>query len=138
VEALEEERDQARAVAAARQKDLDVRTAEYDERTQQLRDQAVELADRIRDLAAKTEELQKCTQQLVHTQADLAAEQDQNINLSRAADAIRAELVDRDSRIEHLQGAVADAVRQVNELHGSLSWRWTRPARAVYRLLTSR
>jgi hypothetical protein len=38
----------------------------------------------------------------------------------------------------HLQRAVEDAARRLHEFHRSLSWRWTAPARAVYRMFGGR
>jgi hypothetical protein len=47
---------------------------------------------------------------------------------------LRDALRGRDAHIEHLQHAVADGTRRLVEFHNSLSWRWTSPARAAYRL----
>src|SRR5215813_3074690 len=49
--------------------------------------------------------------------------------------ALRRTLVQRDAEVEQLLAALAEAVRQVHELHHSLSWRWTAPARAVLGVL---
>ena len=56
---------------------------------------------------------------------------------SRAeAAALRDALETRAEEIGHLRDAVDDRTRRIDDLHRSLSWRWTSPARAAYRLFT--
>jgi glycosyl transferase family 2 len=47
-------------------------------------------------------------------------------------------LEQRDVEVANLQTGIADFMNQLEAFRRSLSWRWTAPARAVYRLLTGR
>jgi hypothetical protein len=53
-------------------------------------------------------------------------------------DALQEELEHRRVEVTNLQAAVADFMRQLDAFRQSLSWRWTAPARAAYRLLKGR
>ncbi len=49
---------------------------------------------------------------------------------------LRDALEQRAVDVHNLNAAVADTLRQLDAFRQSLSWRWTAPARAIYRLLT--
>jgi hypothetical protein len=81
-------------------------------------------------------------QELARTRADL---EDRNRELARTVEARNAEIAAlRDAQekraieVERWRASVDDLVRRLDALERSLSWRWTLPARAAYRLFTGR
>lgn len=107
------------------------------------------LADRHR------EELRQCHEELSRTRAELAARSADAASLGGELAQTRAQLRDRSAELRalgdettglrdaleqrtadigHLRHAVDEGARRLDDLHRSLSWRWTSPARAAYRL----
>ena len=117
VEALDASLAEACAMAETRRVELEARR--------------VELEARRVELEARTQDLEQSRDALARTRADLGAK-------SAEAAALRNTL-DRQARlIEGLQNAVVEAERRLDQFHRSLSWRWTSPARAAYRVLRGR
>ena len=56
---------------------------------------------------------------------------------AKTAEAIgfREAMQQRVEEIEHWKAALADHASRLDEVHRSRTWRWTSPARAVFRLL---
>ena len=117
VEALDASLAEACAMAETRRVELEARR--------------VELEARRVEIEARTQDLEQSRDALARTRADLGAK-------SAEAAALRNTL-DRQARlIEGLQNAVVEAERRLDQFHRSLSWRWTSPARAAYRVLRGR
>ncbi len=89
---------------------LSARANELDDVRARLANQASELAHRVNELIARREEIAL---------------------LNRALEQRRVE-------VDNLQAGIADFMKQLDAFRRSLSWRWTAPLRAVYRLLTGR
>jgi len=89
---------------------LSARANELDDVRARLANQASELAHRVNELIARREEIAL---------------------LNRALEQRRVE-------VDNLQAGIADLMKQLDAFRRSLSWRWTAPLRAVYRLLTGR
>lgn len=89
-------------------------------------------------LAARTEELEQTTAALVRTRTELAAAR-ADLETDCARIAVLEDALDRQTRqIDGLRNAVNESDRRLDEFHQSLSWRWTSPARAAFRLLRGR
>ena len=86
------------------------------------------------DLAARTAETAAIRGHLAKRDAELAEELGKLHASGAETSGLRDALRGRDTTIEQLQHAIADRTRQLAAFHHSLSWRWTSPARAVYRL----
>lgn len=115
---------------------LTLRPRGVDELEEALGDLRSEAEAVRRDLTVSTEELARTRKALDarSTEADglreeLAHRVDDIHEFRRRLDAGAAE-------IESLRAAVAEGLRRLDELHHSLSWRWTSPVRAAYRVLT--
>ncbi|MBZ5560686.1 MAG: glycosyltransferase family 2 protein [Acidobacteriia bacterium] len=109
----------------------------------------LQLALRHRGVEALEESLRCSTatvehhrQELARTHAELARTQAEltrtRAELARTLADLRRALQDRLDEIERWRAAVDDQSKRIDALHNSLSWRWTAPARAVYRLLRGR
>jgi glycosyl transferase family 2 len=121
------------------------------------------LEESLRDATATLEthqrDLAQCREELARTQAELSARTAEVATLHDVVDAraaelarARAELADRSAEVgalrpaleqrlnelERWRATVADQAGRLDALHRSLSWRWTAPARAAYRLLRGR
>lgn len=90
-------------------------------------------------------ELESCQEALARTRAEAGARSGEAAELREALEkraAETAELRDalekRAAEIERWRTAVDDGARRLDEFHRSLSWRWTAPARAAYRMLRGR
>jgi glycosyltransferase involved in cell wall biosynthesis len=81
-----------------------------------------ELMELRRDLENQATALESTRMQLDATRAEAAC-------LRHALESCAADA-------EGLHRSIAEAARRLDELHRSRSWRWTSPARAVYRMLT--
>lgn len=90
-------------------------------------------------------EIDVCREELVRTGAELGARCAEVVGLrdaleKRAAETagLREVLQRQAADIEGLQAAVEEGARRLDEFQRSLSWRWTAPARAAYRVLRGR
>ncbi len=86
-----------------------------------------ELARTRAELARVREELDVRSAQLEARRAELDAHR---VEMARLRDA----LAQRAAEIERWQSVVEDGARRLDAFQRSLSWRWTAPARAAYRL----
>jgi hypothetical protein len=93
-------------------------------------------------LARAREELQACSAQAERLRAELEQRASEIAANHAELDARNAEIArvnqaleQRDADILQWRAAVDGLTRRVDELHRSLSWRWTAPARAAYRAL---
>ena len=91
------------------------------------------------------EELRTCSVQAERLRAELEQRASEIAASHAELDARNAEITrvnqaleQRDADIERWRAAVDGLTRRLDELHRSLSWRWTAPARAVYRVLRGR
>jgi glycosyl transferase family 2 len=111
--------------------ELDARTAELEARTAALGARTAELGARTAEAAALRGGLAQRSTELAAVRADLEAD--------RAEIAALGDALNHQARhIESLQSTVNEGARRLDEFHRSLSWRWTSPARAAYRVLTGR
>ncbi|OFV94014.1 MAG: hypothetical protein A3G76_13910 [Acidobacteria bacterium RIFCSPLOWO2_12_FULL_65_11] len=81
-----------------------------------------------RELARNQEELARTRAEVDRRTAELVQASAENTRLGRASDEQAAE-------IARWRSTVEDLTRRLDAFERSLSWRWTRPARAVYRML---
>lgn len=127
VEALEESIGEARSLVEASHEELARTRAELARVT-------AELGVRSAEAAALHDDLNKRTTTLAQTRAQLearSAELDAHgVEIARLRDA----LAQRAAEIERWQAVVEDGARRLDAFARSLSWRWTAPARAAYRL----
>ncbi len=115
---------EARADLRDRNAEVRARSAEVDELRATL--------DKVQGaLASETRRLEAARIELEGRQAELAA---CALEISGLHEALERRATD----VAHLQRAVEDATRRLDEFHRSLSWRWTAPARAAYRMLGGR
>jgi Glycosyl transferase family 2 len=135
VEALEQSLDSVRAELDGVRSRLDGVSAELADRTNELEGVRAELTRRTNEvndhLKAMDAELTETRAQVAHRSAELAARREEIAGLRSALDRRKIE-------IDNLQAVVADFMKQLYAFQRSLSWRWTSPLRAVYRLLTRR
>jgi chromosome segregation ATPase len=131
VEALEASLNEARSEADAHRRDREQRAQELAHTQSTLAEMKIELADAEAALAARTAELDIRTGELVAKTGALEAR-------TAEANALRRTLDERLDEIERWRAAVDDQARRLDALHDSLSWRWTAPARAVFRLVRGR
>jgi hypothetical protein len=117
LETLEAALDEARATAEAHRLEIEGHRAHAE-------------AQRL-EIEVRTRELEQCLATLARTRAEIGA-------AGAEAAALRDALHHQTKRAEGLQGAVNEGARRLDELHQSLSWRWTSPARAAYKVLTGR
>jgi hypothetical protein len=111
--------------------ELQVKSAESLARAQALERANGELDATRAQLSARTNELDDVRAQLAHRVNELAAHRDEITGLNRA-------LEHRNVEVDNLQAGIADFMKQLEAFRQSLSWRWTAPLRAVYRILTGR
>jgi hypothetical protein len=94
-------------------------------------------------------ELERSHEELARTRAELCARNAEAAELRDALERRLAELAETRAEtaglreaVEHLRNAHQEALQQgarrIDEFQRSLSWRWTSPARAAYRMLTGR
>lgn len=99
-----------------------------------------ELEQSHQEVERSHRELERSHGELARTRAELGDALEQKtaeLAHSRAeAAALRDALERRAEEIGHLREAIDDRTRRIDDLHRSLSWRWTSPARAAYRLFT--
>jgi Glycosyl transferase family 2 len=119
-----EELDRRAATVAA----LEARVAA---RTADAADLRRELDERSIEASALREEVQQRTGDLDDVRCRFNAREAEIDDLRRRLEAGAVELAG-------LRNGLEESVRRVGEFRQSLSWRWTAPARAVYRLLTGR
>ena len=128
VEALEDALGAARSDIEHLQRELDVRAREIDQSTEAFTRTCDELRDNLEErtalLAETHRELEATAVQLYAQRVEIAG--------------LRDGLGKRVNEIERWRIAVEDGARRLDEFHHSLSWRWTSPARAIYRLLRGR
>jgi hypothetical protein len=112
--------------------------AEHDSARIELDDVRSQLAGRVDELRnawGRMEELDgeltEARAQLAHRSNELAAHRSEIAGLTST-------LEQRKVEVANLQAGVADFMKQLDAFSRSLSWRWTAPARALYRLLTGR
>ena len=133
VETLEASLGGARSVVETQRRDLE-RLHDELERSRG------ELERSHEELERSHEELKRSQGELARTRAELRDALEKKmaeLAESRAeAAALRDALEKRGEEIGHLRDAVDDGTRRIDDLHRSLSWRWTSPARAAYRLFT--
>jgi Glycosyl transferase family 2 len=96
------------------------------------------LAARAEEVAALREAVGAGERELAARTSDAAAERAARERLTADLVALQAALDARLTELDGLARANADAVGRVAALEQSLSWRWTAPARAAYRLLGGR
>jgi len=141
------------------QAELRTRSAESDERGQRLERLGVELENTHAQLKAVDSELTETRAQVAHRTSELAARRDEiaglngeiaglnhkvaGLNgeiagLNGQVRGLNRALEHRKIEVDNFQASVADLLKQLDAFRRSLSWRWTAPARAVYRLLTGR
>jgi hypothetical protein len=118
--------------------ELQIRSAESLARAQALERMNGELDETRAQLSARVNELDDIRVQLAHQANELArrvnelaARRDEIAGLNRA-------LGHRKIEVDNLQAAIADFMKQLEAFRQSLSWRWTAPLRAVYKVLTGR
>jgi len=103
-----------------------------------LAERAAELSATRGELAAAREEHAATRGELATARADAAALRAQlDASTSEAAE-MRAGLDARAKEVAGWRAAVDDLTRRLDAYERSLSWRWTAPARAAYRLVTRR
>jgi hypothetical protein len=131
VEALEQDVDSLRCLAdqdrrliAALREQLAAAAAELAERAAEAEALRGEIERQWQDLDARRRQLDGCA-------ADLAGHRAEVANL-------RAALIARDAEVDRWRAVVDSCERQMDRFSRSLSWRWTAPARAVYRALRGR
>jgi hypothetical protein len=117
VEALEESLVEIRSASVMRLRELEACQGE-------LARARVELGARTGEIAALRDHLHKVATELARAHAETAG--------------LRGALDNRAEEISFLRSAVAEGARRLDEFHRSLSWRWTSPARAIYRTLRRR
>ncbi|MBZ5560507.1 MAG: glycosyltransferase family 2 protein [Acidobacteriia bacterium] len=116
--------------------------------------EALEKSLKDAETAVETQgrELERYREQLARTLADLSARGAKIAALEGLVEARTVDLAARDAEIaglrdalqqrldeiERWRAAVGDQTQRIDALHNSLSWRWTAPARAAYRLLRGR
>jgi hypothetical protein len=131
LDGLQTERDEARADLAARSKDVERLNVELDD----VRSQLAGRVDELRNASERLQELDggltEARAQLAHRSNELAAHRSEIAGLTSA-------LEQRNVEVANLKAGIADFMKQLDAFRRSLSWRWTAPARAVYRLLTGR
>ncbi|MBI3490877.1 MAG: glycosyltransferase family 2 protein [Acidobacteria bacterium] len=116
---------------------LDTHRRDLDQCRQELARTHEELARTRAELSARSAEV-ATLHGVAARIADLAARNAEVAERSAEAAALRNALDERVDEIGRWRAAVADQTRRLDALHGSLSWRWTAPARAAYRLLRGR
>ena len=145
IEALEQSLDGTRVELEAKstenerlEDELQITSAESLARAQALGRVNGELDETRGQLSARVNELDDVraqfaheASQLAHCVNELAAHRDEIAGLNRA-------LEHRKVQVDNLQAGIADFMKQLEAFRRSLSWRWTAPARALYRLLTGR
>jgi hypothetical protein len=131
LEALESEREELLALADAQRAELAARAGDLEAHRRELD---------VRD--ARIDELARALEQ---SQAALSASNEALADAGARLEQMRAEQAALNDRHDHqarqiagLEGAVREGTRRIDDLHQSLSWRWTSPARAAYRLLKGR
>jgi hypothetical protein len=124
VETLEQSLKEARAA-------IDAREADLARHREQLARTLTELSAHGARIAVLNELVDARSAELAARTADLAARAEEIA-------ALRDVLEHRSKEIERWRSAVDDQARRLDALERSLSWRWTAPARAVFRVLTGR
>jgi glycosyltransferase involved in cell wall biosynthesis len=97
----------------------------------ELQIRSAESLARLRALERVNGELDDVRRQLAHGINELAARRDEIAGLNRALEHRRVE-------VDNLQAGIANFMKQLEAFRHSLSWRWTAPLRAVFRVLTGR
>ncbi|HEY2906298.1 MAG TPA: hypothetical protein VGJ29_10405, partial [Vicinamibacterales bacterium] len=96
----------------------------------------------VRELAATIRELERQREAVAHATSEVAVKESEAAQLradvnARAAALARlaAALETQAEALARLQASLAEATRRLDDVHRSFSWRWTAPARAIYRML---
>lgn len=90
-----------------------------------------------------------CTRDIASIEGELARAREESADLARVVESLQQQVVDarlagealasaveeRDVTVAHLQDDLSGVLCRVAAIEASLSWRWTAPARAAYRLL---
>jgi Glycosyl transferase family 2 len=131
VEALEESVGTVRAALQAVRSDVESRTREVELLNEQVRIKVNEKLTLSRSLDDVTNELHARRDEVAALKATLkAALERQTVESAN----LRAEVANRKVDVVNLRAALTDCQRRLDAFQRSLSWRWTAPARAVYRL----
>jgi hypothetical protein len=118
--------------------ELDARHADVAALCRDLDRRSAELAARQADVAMLRRDLDNQSAQFAAVRAELAATGAQLMAM-RAEIAAARDFVEHQSRaVECLQDELTDGRRRIDDLHRSLSWRVTAPARAALRALRGR
>jgi predicted nucleic acid-binding Zn-ribbon protein len=120
---------------AARSAELAARSAELAARNAELEARNVEAAALDDAVRARTAELHATRAELGTARATLGARTAELAARNAETAGLRDALDQRLDEIERWRTAVDDQARRLDALHRSASWRWTAPARALYRLL---
>jgi hypothetical protein len=83
-------------------------------------------------------QLKRLDGELTEARAQLAYQASELVQRANEIAGVNNALEQRKIEVANLQVGVADFMKQLDAVRRSLSWRWTAPARAVYRLLTGR
>lgn len=97
-----------------------------------------EIARLRRELEAASEHIEHVTSTLAQTREELRGRDLESATLRHTLEQRTAELFDTRADIERWRTAVDGLTRRIDGLQRSLSWRWTAPARAAYRMLRGR
>jgi hypothetical protein len=114
---------------------LDARNAEIERLRHELVAHVRELACRSRELARMHQEVSDLSRGLASVGAALETRTADVVARDAEIARLAAAIAERTSDLNGWRSAFADAHRRIQALEGSLSWRWTAPARALYGVL---
>jgi chromosome segregation ATPase len=124
VEALEQSLAEARTDRDAARADVEDRSKDVDRLQEELRLLAAAHLTTRQTLALQAGELACRSDELAASRSEIAG--------------LQSSLAQRRVEVANLEAAVADFMKQLDAFRHSLSWRWTAPLRAIYRLLSGR
>jgi hypothetical protein len=131
LETLESALDEARAIAETRRLEVEAQRLELERQRAHIEERRQEIETWRGAHEARTRELRESLDTLATTRAALGAKQAE-------ADTLRDRLDHQARNVEGLEGAVREGARRLDEIHRSVSWRCTAPARAAYRVFRGR
>jgi hypothetical protein len=131
VEALEASVGETRSLVGTLRGELESAHEELARLRHELEKRALELAGLRAEIEVRSVELHATNIELGVRGAELVAK---NAEIARLCDALEQRLAE----IERWRASLDDAVRRLDAFEHSLTWRWTSPARAAYRLLAGR
>jgi glycosyltransferase involved in cell wall biosynthesis/uncharacterized coiled-coil protein SlyX len=105
--------------------------SEVDSLRRELEQRTVSLAEARSEVDSLRRELEQRTVSLAEAREELDTRSAEITRVNQA-------LAQRDADIERWRAAVDGLSRRLDAFHRSFSWRWTAPARAVYRVLRGR